>query len=202
VIGAILCMVLFASCAALGLYAGRLVVTGVPELPDSPPSGSPKAAYVLAAAAMLGALAGIRGTPALSLGILALVCTVLAAVWYADIVRGIIPDVFTLVPLGAIVVAAALTSRWEVLLSAAIPAAPFAILAWRTHGRGIGWGDVKLAAFGGALIGMQNAVLFFAIASFLAIVVGRFRNGAPRPIAFGPYMVLAIAVPLALHASG
>jgi leader peptidase (prepilin peptidase)/N-methyltransferase len=199
-LGILLGIVAFAAAAALGLYAASLICSTIESLPDGPPSGNPHVAYVIGASAVLGALAAARGMPFMMLAVFCLVCAILAAIWYADVVRGIVPDVFTLLPLAAIGIASGLTGRWEVLVSAVIAAIPFSIAAWRSKGRGLGWGDVKLAALGGALLGMQNAVLAFAVASIVAIVVARFRADRTRPIAFGPYLVAGIAVPLALQA--
>jgi len=191
----------YAAMAALGIYAARLVCAGIEPLADGPPSGDPHPRYVIAVCALLGAVAAARGLPPLMLAIFCLVCGVLAAIWFADIVCGIVPDLFSLLPLVTIAVAAGLAGRWDVILSAAIPMIPFAIVAAISRGRGMGWGDTKLAALGGALLGMQDAVLSFGIASVVAIVISRFRADRSRPIAFAPYLVLGIAVPLALQAT-
>ena len=116
--------------------------------------------------------------------------------------RGIIPDVFTVVPLGAILLAAALAGHWEVAAAAVVPALPFAFLAWRSGGLGLGWGDVKLAMLGGPLIGMQNALMAFALGCLAAVVVARMRKTSHQPIAFAPYLASAIALPLALVIRG
>jgi prepilin signal peptidase PulO-like enzyme (type II secretory pathway) len=185
----LLCVAAFALAAALGCYAARLICLGVEPLPDGPPSG------------VLGAIAAVRGLPPIMLAIFCFVCGILAAIWYADTVRGIVPDVFTLLPLAAIGIAAGFSGRWDVIVSALVPTIPFAIVAYASKGRGMGWGDVKLAALGGALLGMQNAVLAFALASIVAIVVSRFRADRTRPMALAPYLVAGIAVPLALQAA-
>jgi prepilin signal peptidase PulO-like enzyme (type II secretory pathway) len=93
-----------------------------------------------------------------------------------------------------------LTGRWYVLLAAIVPAIPFAIMAWRTKGLGLGWGDVKLVALGGALLGMQTAILAFALAAVAAILIARIQRRTSEPLAFGPYLVTAIALPLAMVA--
>ena len=197
----LLSLVLFAALSALGLYAARILCANIEEQSDGPPSGNPHQPYVIAACAILGAVAAARGLPPLMLAIFCLICGVLSAVWYADIVRGIVPDMFSLLPLAAIIVAAGFSGRWAVVISAIIPMIPFAIVAAMTGGRGMGWGDVKLAGLGGALLGMQDAVLSFGVASLIAIVISRFRADRTRPIAFGPYLVAGIAIPLALQAT-
>jgi prepilin signal peptidase PulO-like enzyme (type II secretory pathway) len=197
----LLCVAAFALAAALGCYAARLICLGVEPLPDGPPSGDPHTKIVIAASGVLGAIAAVRGLPPIMLAIFCFVCGILAAIWYADTVRGIVPDVFTLLPLAAIGIAAGFSGRWDVIVSALVPTIPFAIVAYASKGRGMGWGDVKLAALGGALLGMQNAVLAFALASIVAIVVSRFRADRTRPMALAPYLVAGIAVPLALQAA-
>ena len=200
-VAVLLGIVAFAAASALGIYAATLICSSIESLPDGPPSGNPHVPYVIAASSLLGAIASARAMPFMMIAIFCLVCAILSAIWYADIVRGIVPDVFTLMPLAAIGIAAGLSGRWEVLFSALIPMIPFAIMAFATKGHGMGWGDVKLAGLGGALLGMQNAVLAFALASVVAIIVSRFRADRTRPIAFGPYLVAGIAVPLALQAT-
>jgi prepilin signal peptidase PulO-like enzyme (type II secretory pathway) len=200
VIVVLLSMLGFAASAALGLLAARALCAGIASFPDGPQPGNPRTAAVVLVTALLGAVAASRGLGPAPLAIFAVVCGVLAAIWYADIVRGIVPDLFTLAPLGAIAVAAVLAHRFDIVLSTLIPTIPFVVLAALTRGRGLGWGDVKLAALGGALLGMQNAVLAFALASLAAVVITRVRSGHSGPIAFAPYLVVAIAVPLALQA--
>jgi len=190
----------FAGSTAAGIWASRALCAGISPLADGPAPGDAHERWVILAGALLGALAAGHGLGLAPLALFAVVCGLLAAIWYADITRGIVPDVFTLVPLGAIAVAALAAHRPDVLLAAAIPTVPFVVLAALTHGRGLGWGDAKLAALGGALVGMQTAVLLFGCASLAAIVVSRVRGRRLQPIAFAPYLVVAIALPLGLQA--
>ena len=71
-----------------------------------------------------------------------------------------------------------------------------------SRGRGMGWGDAKLAALGGALLGAREAALAFMLAAVAAAVIARraacARDIAPRPIAFGPYLAAAIVAMLPL----
>ena len=68
----------------------------------------------------------------------------------------------------------------------------------------MGWGDAKLAALGGALLGAREAALAFMFAAIAAAVIARRSNGMrlagamPRPIAFGPYLAAAIVAMLPL----
>ena len=199
----LLAIAAFAGAAVLGLAAARGVCGTIAESPPGgpPPGNVPHGVLVIGAAA-LGAVAAWRGLPLPGMAIVWLACGLLTAIWAADVVRGIIPDVFTLVPLGAILLAAALAGHWEVCVAAVVPAIPFALLAWRSGGLGLGWGDVKLAMLGGPLIGMQHALMAFALGCLAAVVVARVRKVSHQPVAFAPYMVSAIALPLALVTPG
>lgn len=185
-------------------YAGALAAAtywgSVEPMDSAPASERPPVLLLVAGAAIVGCICVWRGVPAEALAIVAAMVAVLSAIWCVDVNRGIVPDVLTLLPLSALVIAGLLTGRWYVALAAVVPAIPFAVMAWRTEGMGLGWGDVKLAALGGALLGMQTAIPAFAVAAFGAIVVARIRRGTSEPIAFGPYLVSAIVLPLAFLA--
>jgi prepilin signal peptidase PulO-like enzyme (type II secretory pathway) len=62
----------------------------------------------------------------------------------------------------------------------------------------MGWGDVKLAALGGALLGMRGAVPAFIVAAIAVYAVARVSGGVRRPIAFGPYLAASIAAALSI----
>jgi prepilin signal peptidase PulO-like enzyme (type II secretory pathway) len=193
----------FALAAVLGLAAARNVCGPIAEsLPDGPVPGIVPERVLVIGAAVLGAAAAYRGLPLAGMAIVWLACGLLTAIWASDVVRGIIPDMFTLVPLGAIMLAAALAGHWEVVLAGVVPALPFAFLAWRSGGIGLGWGDVKLAMLGGPLIGMQHALMAFALGCLAAVVVARIRKVSHQPIPFAPYLVSAIALPLAFGIPG
>jgi prepilin signal peptidase PulO-like enzyme (type II secretory pathway) len=189
----------FAIFAFGGVLIARTYYAG-PPIDNPPPIAEPPIALLVAAAAVLGGVCAYRGVPAQALTLVAATMLVMAAVWYTDATRGIIPDTLTLVPLAALLIAGLIGGRWYVLVAAAVPAIPFAFMAWRTHGIGIGWGDVKLAALGGVLLGAQDAILAFAVAALLAIVIAKVRRTAKdQPVAFAPYLTSAIVIPLCLH---
>ena len=199
----LLATIAFAGAAALGLAAARGVCGSIDDVPSGGPVPGvvPQRALIIGAA-LLGAIAAYRGLPLGGMAIVGLACGLLTAIWASDVTRGIIPDVFTIVPLGAILLAAALAGHWEVCAAAVVPAVPFAFLAWRSGGLGLGWGDVKLAMLGGPLIGMQYALMAFALGCLAAVVVARVRKTSHQPIAFAPYLASAIALPFALVTPG
>jgi prepilin signal peptidase PulO-like enzyme (type II secretory pathway) len=198
VLGIFVTAIAFAAFSYAGALAAMTYWATIPPLEGSPEPQQPPIVLLVGAAAVIGGLCAFHGAPPQTLAIVAATVGVLAAIWCVDVTRGIVPDALTLVPLVALLIAGLLTGRWYVLLASAVPAIPFAVMAWRTKGLGLGWGDVKLVALGGALLGMQTAILAFALAAIAAIVVARVQRRTSEPLAFGPYLVAAIAVPLTM----
>jgi leader peptidase (prepilin peptidase)/N-methyltransferase len=198
VLGIFVTAIAFAAFAYAGVLAATTYWAAVPRLAGSPEPQQPPILILVGAAAAIGAACALRGAPGTTLAIIAVMVGVLTAIWCVDVTRGIVPDALTLVPLVGLLIAGLLTGRWYIVLAAIVPAIPFAVMAWRTKGLGLGWGDVKLAALGGAVLGMQTAILAFALAAIAAILVARIQRRTSEPLAFGPYLVAAIAVPLTM----
>jgi leader peptidase (prepilin peptidase)/N-methyltransferase len=146
---------------------------------------------------LIGGIAGAHTDPA-RLGLIAVVTAAFVAAWYCDVARGIVPDVFSIGPLILMAVLAFVWHDPRMLVSSAIVVVPFAIFAYLSRGRGMGWGDVKLAAVAGALLGASNALLALALATFAAAVGAKFRRTdaatANAPLAFAPYLIGATAL--------
>jgi leader peptidase (prepilin peptidase) / N-methyltransferase len=198
VLGIFVTAIAFAAFAYAGVLAATTYWAAVPPLEGSPEPQQPPILILVGAAAAIGAACALHGAPGTTLAIIAAMVGVLTAIWCVDVTRGIVPDALTLVPLAGLLIAGLLTGRWYIVLAAVVPAIPFAVMAWRTKGLGLGWGDVKLAALGGAVLGMQTAILAFALAAIAAILVARIQRRTSEPLAFGPYLVAAIAVPLTM----
>jgi leader peptidase (prepilin peptidase) / N-methyltransferase len=198
VLGIFVTAIAFAAFAYAGVLAATTYWAAVPPLEGSPEPQQPPILILVGAAAAIGAACALHGAPGTTLAIIAVMVGVLTAIWCVDVTRGIVPDALTLVPLAGLLIAGLLTGRWYIVLAAVVPAIPFAVMAWRTKGLGLGWGDVKLAALGGAVLGMQTAILAFALAAIAAILVARIQRRTSEPLAFGPYLVAAIAVPLTM----
>jgi leader peptidase (prepilin peptidase)/N-methyltransferase len=189
----------FAIFAIGGVLIARTYFAG-PAIDDGPIAAQPPIALLAVGAAILGAVCALRGVSPQTLTLIAATVLIMAAVWCTDAMRGIVPDALTLVPLAALLIAGLVAGRWYVFAAALIPAIPFAFMAWRTKGMGMGWGDVKLAALGGALLGAQDAVLAFAVAALAAVVIAKVRRTKKeQPVAFAPYLASAIVIPLCLH---
>jgi prepilin signal peptidase PulO-like enzyme (type II secretory pathway) len=187
----------FACAAYLAVQLGAAACSGIQPFDDGPPPGKPPVAWLIGAGALLGIASAARGVSMPHLGMIALVCVALVACFYCDVRCGIVPDYFTLLPIGIIVVAAAILGEWYVPLSM-LAAAPFALAAIASKGRGMGWGDVKLIALGSAVVGFETALLALAVACMIAAAVAVMRHRQKEPIAFAPYIASAIGFALAL----
>ena len=68
-----------------------------------------------------------------------------------------------------------------------------------SRGMGMGWGDAKLVAISGAVLGLPLGVLALAAACAVAAVLHRLLRGKGSPIAFAPYIAAATALALPLR---
>lgn len=190
----------FATAGVVGALLGVTFAERLEGFADGPPPASTPIPLLVAGCAAIGALITPHAFSPPQLVVLAIVCVALVAIWIVDARRGIVPDVFTLGPLGLILLVAVWQHEWRYFVSAAIPFIPFAAAAVFSRGRGMGWGDVKLVALGGAVLGAQWAILAFAVACLAAVGVSYVGGRKRGPIAFAPYLTAAIgaAIPLAV----
>ena len=190
----------FGCLGVVAVQASRAVCAGVMRAHDGPPPVKVFTPALVGAAMLLGGVLVARGALPLQIVIGAIVVFALVACWYSDAICGIVPDLFTLPPLAALLFFAFARHDWEIAVSAVIVFVPFAATAFFTHGYGMGWGDAKLVALAGAALGAPIALLALAGAC-AAAVVGHWVARTPRgPIAFAPYIAAAtgIALPLGL----
>lgn len=187
--------VLFACAAIAGLAAAAAICARVQGYEDGPQPGTPPVVALVAGAALIGGIAGAHAEIG-RLGLVAIVTGAFVAAWYCDVVRGVIPDVFSLGPLAVMAILAFTWHDPRMIVSGLIVVIPFALAAYLSRGRGMGWGDVKLAAVAGALLGASNALLALALAAFAAFVSAKFRRdtAAMQPLAFAPYLIGATAL--------
>jgi len=135
--------------------------------------------------------------PFVTLGV---VCVALCAAWYSDTCFGYIPDYFTLLPLGLLILIAVFERHfnvfliWALLWPAFVLFVPFGIAAALSKGKGMGWGDSKLAALGGAVLGFEMGLLTFAGACLALVAVAWIRGKRTTPVAFAPYLAVAIVL--------
>jgi prepilin signal peptidase PulO-like enzyme (type II secretory pathway) len=186
----------------VGVQLGNAVAERLERLPGSPEPFNPPVPLLLAGCAIIGALTVPHAASIAQIAIVGIVLVALSAVWITDAKRGLVPDLFTLGPLGLLLLAALWQHQPSLLISAAIPFIPFAIAAALSKGRGMGWGDAKLVALGGAVLGAQTATLAFALACAVAVAVAYLRGRRAQPIAFAPYLAASIAITLPLGVGG
>ncbi len=188
---------------AIAAYVGVLLAATLrfQRLDDGPPAGEPRIVFLVAAAALLGATLTGHAASSLQIAIAAMLCVALTAIWCTDVRYGIVPDLFTLVPLAIVFLVGFLRHDWWVFGSAAVPFAAFAGAALLSHGRGMGWGDVKLATLGGAVLGLEASLVALSLSCLAAAIYGYMRGTRDVPIAFAPYLVAAIAVTIPVTTS-
>ena len=189
----------FALMAYAGLLAADRIARIVEPFEDGPqPGGEPPLWVLVLGCSLAGAAVTAHAASGLQIALAATVCMCLAAAWYVDARCGIVPDVFSVGPLLLVLALAAGEHQWGVFASALIPPVPFAAAAVLSRGRGMGWGDVKLAALAGAVLGVQGALLALAAACIIAAIYAYGRKQRNAPIAFAPYIAGAIAAAIPL----
>jgi prepilin signal peptidase PulO-like enzyme (type II secretory pathway) len=191
---------IFGAAALLAVFCADLICGRIEPFADGPPPSSPRPVVIVLLMASVGAFVALHGFAASVLAVGAVAAFALTGCWYCDLARGIVPDFFTLFPLGCLGLFAATQGEWRVLISAAVPFVPFALAAIFSRGRGMGWGDAKLVALGGAVLGAQSALVAFAVACLAAGLISRVLGRRGTPIAFAPYLVVTAALTLAFGA--
>lgn len=193
---AILASIAFACAAMLGIAAGSALCAKRQPFDDGPVSADPPILGLTFASAAFGAGVGLHAAGLYEIVVLTMLCGIFAAIWYSDVRVGLIPDAFTLVPLAVVCAYAAFRGEWGSLISAAVAFCAFAGAAAASRGLGMGWGDAKLAALGGAVLGIETAALAFAAATFVLALRAIVRRNRAKPTAFGPYLISAMALAL------
>lgn len=189
--------IVFGAAAACGIAAANAVLPKLPRLDDAPTAVNFPPALLIGGTAVVGAVMGARMPPLALLVVAAIAMAGMVAIWYCDAKTGVIPDTFSIGALAIVLLYGLMQHQWMVLVSAVVMFLPFGVLAFVSKGRGMGWGDAKLAALGGALLGFSAATVAFVIASFVAALAAwlKYRKRNAR-IAMAPYLVAAIAASL------
>jgi prepilin signal peptidase PulO-like enzyme (type II secretory pathway) len=188
--------IFFACIAFIGAESSRTFCSRVTPAADGPPPRNPPVVALVLASALVGGLLVAWSAPPPQIVAAAVVVFALVACWCSDATCGILPDLFTLLPLGVLLLLALVQRDWEVLWSAAIPFAFFAGAALFSRGYGMGWGDVKFVAITGAALGAPLALLALALACVAAVIGQRLTRAGPGPIAFAPYIAAATGIAL------
>ncbi|HXW77382.1 MAG TPA: prepilin peptidase [Candidatus Eremiobacteraceae bacterium] len=146
--------------------------------------------------ALFAASAMVYGLTPASLAVDGL-CAVLVAVLFFDLDHLLIPDSFSL-PCAIFAFAFSLAQHRALagLESGVIAGGAFALVHLATRGRGMGFGDVKLAAAIGLGLpvasGIALIVVSFAVGAIVALpVVAAGSRGRRDALPFGPFLVTA-----------
>ena len=190
-------VVLFAMCGWAGAALADVLCSG--RLPhfDGPSPVRFERWHLILAAACVGLVVGLRTPSVQQLVIGTIAVVALSGCAAADFTCGMLPDVLTLGPTLVVFGFAFAAHNWLPVVGAAFVLVPFAFAALFSRGRGMGWGDVKLATFGGALLGARDATLALSVAAVLAYFITRRFGLRGKPIAFGPYLAGSIAATFA-----
>jgi len=188
--------ILYGCAAFLGIQLSAAICRNVTPFEDGPKPGKPPTPWLIGGAAAIGFTLALRGMPLPQVGLAGVLTVSLVASWYSDVRVGIVSDYFTLVPLGALALGSLIKGDYGILIAAGAVTIPFAAAALFSRGRGMGWGDVKLVALGGAVLGIHAAVLALTAACLIAVAVAALLKRRSEPIPFAPYLAGAIAVAL------
>ena len=108
-----------------------------------------------------------------------------------DVKYMILPD-FATVIMG---ICAMLLFGYQGVVAAGVAGAFLGLLYLGTRGRGIGFGDVKLALFMGLLLGLSRVIVAFYVAFIVGAIIGvvlmiKGKVGRKTAIPFGPFLLL------------
>jgi prepilin signal peptidase PulO-like enzyme (type II secretory pathway) len=205
VLNIVLGIIFFSATVFAGIALGKRLCASLEPFSDGPAPATPPIPWMYGISAVTGACVGFHaGTPepaalfVLAFGALLSGCFM--SIWYCDTRCGIVPDWLTLPALVLVVAYSLFCHNMLAIISAVALFVPFAYTAYRSKGLGMGWGDAKLVALGGAALG-GSAFLSTIVACLVMAVHAKITNRMREPIAFAPYLIIGFECALAwLHA--
>lgn len=131
------------------------------------------------------------------------VSSIFIAIFFIDLESGIIPDQLTLVLLAVVLVYSLIFMPYSIVnhfITGILFSAFFFVLHVTTRGRGMGFGDVKLAFPLGLFLGYPLIIPAFyisfltgAVISIILVLWGK-KNFKKSTIPFGPFLIFAASV--------
>ena len=189
-------IIFFSVTAWSAIEISKRICRTIEPFADGPASGEPPLLWMFVCAAVVGAALAVHHMAIVALGCTAIVNGFLIGCWYCDTRCGIVPDWFTLPPLAALLIPCLLERDFFPFAVAFALFLMFAIPAYCSGGLGMGWGDAKLVAFGGALVG-ENAFFVTMLACGAAIMYAKLKNRVHEPMALAPFLVIGFESGLA-----
>ena len=146
--------------------------------------------------------------PLISFCLVIALTIILLALFFVDLKQGILPDVLLIV--GCVIVTFLnIQLGWEVLLfhfaMGALLFILFGAVYYFSHGRGIGFGDVKFAFLIGYLLGFPGSLIAVYLAFVIGAVVALVLIGLGRKklrgdtISFGPFLTSGVIIVLLFY---
>jgi leader peptidase (prepilin peptidase)/N-methyltransferase len=194
----------------VGLLAGALagpladrVATNTPEHrnPLARAPWSPRLPLVAAATALLGGACGLVFGFTLEAVVAAVFCWILVVITRTDLEHRLIPNAVVLPGAAALLVLRTIDDPSIEWVASAAAAGLVLFVVVLAYPKGMGMGDVKLAAFLGAGLGVSVIVALFAgfFAAFvpaLVLLVRHGRDARKQAIPLGPFLALGGVVAL------
>lgn len=133
-----------------------------------------------------------------------IVFSILSIIFIIDLEHKIIPDSLVFTGLATTLLFYLITNNADItsyLFSGLVTALLLLVVNIATRGRGMGLGDVKFAVWGGMIVGMKLNLIWLFLSFLTGGVVGIIlilgkRAGLKDQIAFGPFLVVSIALTL------
>jgi len=151
----------------------------------------------------LGFVAAGRLAPNwLVLAVLLIIFSLLVAIFVIDLEEKTIPDELVFLGFGLTMFYLFLADSPGLFVNLAVGFGTALFLLFvhlASRGRGMGLGDVKLAVFGGTLLGWPEAAIWLFVAFLTGAVVGTIlvlakKAAFGKPIAFGPFLVVSLII--------
>lgn len=180
-------VVLFALAAGLGYLLAQYLCLNLEALPDGPEQVHIPLPLALAGAALVGFAYAHYLNMFNAVVIFSPAITVLTACLYVDAKTGLIPDRLILPAIAAVLIYDAVIGHYLPFINMLIATLPFAMQAWQSKGLGMGWGDVKLVAYAGALIGAAPTLMAATFAIVLMYCVNKIAKRSKDPCNFPGY---------------
>lgn len=127
--------------------------------------------------------------------------TVLIAIFLSDLFYWTIPDQITFPAIIIFLVWNIIQAQWFLVLAGLSGLIFFLLLVFITKGKGMGLGDVKLAALMGLFLGFSKLIVALYLAFLTGAILGAIliltkRKKMGSRIPFGPFLVLAAFIAL------